>query len=169
MLQKYPPISERRQHVESELEKDLEYVTSNMVENPEVRSHREKMQQMHKDFFAILKWQRKKMLQILDNEPEKIIGDVEQLKKDLEKMKLEAEEKAFKSKFGGGETAQEGEPMPDDELHRNLTSEQLAAGGGCPVPHGQAAMLLAQKKAEEIAAKKESGLIHKVYDPTTGK
>jgi len=54
-----------------------------MVENPQVRSHRERMQRMHKDFFAILKWQRKKMLQILDTEPEKIIGDVVQLKKDL--------------------------------------------------------------------------------------
>lgn len=40
-------------------------------------------------------------------------------------MKQEAEEKAFKSKFGGAEGAQQGEAMPDDELHRNLTPEQL--------------------------------------------
>jgi hypothetical protein len=173
-LQKYPPVSERRKHVEAELEKDLEYVSTNMIDNPQVQSHREKMQAMHKDFFAILKWQRKKMLQILDKEPEKIIGDIAQLKEDLEKMKLEAEEKAFLSKFGGvslGSTTSDhsGEVMPNDELHRNLTADQMASGGGCPVPHGQASMLLAQKKAEEIATKKESGLIHKVYDPTTDK
>jgi len=40
----------------------------------------------------------------------------------------------------------------------------MSSGGSCPVPHGQAAMLLAQKKAQEIAAKKEEGLIHKLYD-----
>ena len=65
--------------------------------------------------------------------------------------------------------------MPTDSAHQNLSADQMAAGcpvphaamssgGSCPVPHGQAAMLLAQKKAQEIAAKKEEGLIHKLYD-----
>lgn len=83
MLERYPADSERRRFVEEELKKDLEFVMQNMEENPKVRSHRERMQRMHKDFFAILKWQRKKMMQMLDQEPDKIIGDVEQLKADL--------------------------------------------------------------------------------------
>lgn len=70
----------------TELEKDLAFVESNMEENPKVRNHRERMQRMHKDFFAILKWQRKKMAQILDKEPEKIDGDVAQLKKELVRL-----------------------------------------------------------------------------------
>lgn len=50
----------------------------------------------------ICQWQRKKILTIMKNEPEILIdGDIEQLKKDLEEMRLKAEQrKAFRSKFG---------------------------------------------------------------------
>lgn len=80
-------------------------------------------------------------------------------------MKLNAERKAFQSKFSAAaesaESAQGGEcPIPKDAVHSGLSGD-----GQCPVQHGQASALLQQKKAEEIAAKKSEGLIHKVYDP----
>jgi len=176
-LEAFPPVSERRKHVEGELEKDLAFVESNMEENPKARAHRERMQRMHKDFFAILKWQRKKMLQILDHEPDKIVGDVAQLKADLERAKADAEQKVFQSKFSAQQPAQQAQTaqsLPDDDAHRNLSPAQMSSGcpvphngsgalrGGCPVPHVQA--MMAAKKAEEISFKKDEGLIHKVYD-----
>lgn len=86
----------------AELEKDLAFVEGNMEENPKVRNHRERMQRMHKDFFAILKWQRKKMAQILDMEPEKIDGDVAQLKKELVRLRV-GEIASCLTKVGGNE------------------------------------------------------------------
>lgn len=55
MLAKWPEDDQRRQHVEAELKADLEFVIGNMEDGPKVRRHRERMQAMHKDFFALLK------------------------------------------------------------------------------------------------------------------
>jgi len=76
VIRKYPPESERRKHVESELLKDLEYVEENMKEDPRVIQHRERMKSMHEDFFALLKWQREKLLRMPFEEPHKIIGAI---------------------------------------------------------------------------------------------
>jgi hypothetical protein len=46
---------------EAELEKDLQYVAENMVEDPKTTQHRERMRSMHKDFYRVLRWQRKKL------------------------------------------------------------------------------------------------------------
>jgi len=104
-LERFPAEDPRRVHVESELKSDLEYVEGNMEDNPKVRTHRERMQAMHKDFFALLKWQRKKIMTIFENEPEILIdGDICKLKQELEELKHKAESKVFTSKFNENET-----------------------------------------------------------------
>jgi len=73
VLKKYPENNSRRQFVEGELQKDLEYVTENMQDNPKRHQHKERMKSMHRDFFRVLRWQRRKlkaMLGIDDNETE---------------------------------------------------------------------------------------------------
>jgi len=84
VIGKYPEDSPRRLYIEGELKKDLEFVMDNMNENPKVTTHREKMRQMHIDFFALLKWQRKKMKELPYKESQKITGELESLLKELE-------------------------------------------------------------------------------------
>jgi len=105
ILKKFPAEDPRRLHVETELKADLEFVSGNMADNPKVRSHRERMQCMHQDFFSLLKWQRKKIQTILEKEPEILIdGDIEKLLQDLEEMRKKAVEKEnFLSKYGESE------------------------------------------------------------------
>jgi hypothetical protein len=79
----YPEDNPRRQHVLDELHKDLEFVMKTMVVDDNVTRRRERMRKLHHDFFAVLKWQREKIIKILEDEPEKIEGDVDQLKSDL--------------------------------------------------------------------------------------
>eukprot|EP01120_Amphizonella_sp_Union-15-10_P007410 TRINITY_DN2497_c0_g1_i2.p1 TRINITY_DN2497_c0_g1~~TRINITY_DN2497_c0_g1_i2.p1 ORF type:complete len:357 (+),score=78.23 TRINITY_DN2497_c0_g1_i2:155-1072(+) len=67
-LSNYPSDNLRRQAVEKELLKDLEYVKENMNVNPKVEKHREQMRQIHRDFFAVLKWQREKLAEMGYNE-----------------------------------------------------------------------------------------------------
>lgn len=131
-----------------------------MEDNPKVRRHRERMQQMHKDFFALLKWQRKKMLAILENEPEKIDGDVAQLKKDLEEES--SRHKAFQSKFGDKE-----EPKKEEEAPAAAACPMGfggSDGGKCPVDHSAMAKAFTQMTVEE---KKKEGFIHKLYEKDT--
>jgi len=61
VIRKYPESNLRRQAIEKELLHDLAYVTDNMQLDPKVNKHREKMRQIHRDFFAVLKWQREKL------------------------------------------------------------------------------------------------------------
>jgi len=147
VVQAYPETNLRRQYVESELMKDLEFVKSNMEDNPKVHRHRLRMQEMHKDFFALLKWQRLKLLNILEKEPEKIIGDVEFLKAQISA----STDKSFASKFGDQSGKEAEQP----------TAIQ-AQPSGCPVPHH--VRTVTTTKPDVIAAKKEQGLIHKVFD-----
>jgi hypothetical protein len=124
VLSKWPEDDQRRQHVEAELKADLEFVVGNMEESPKIRRHRERMQAMHKDFFALLKWQRNKIQTIMATEPEIFIdGDVEKLKADLELLRIKAEEKkAFRSKFGDSEASVE---VPEGGLViKNLYTEK---------------------------------------------
>lgn len=86
----------------------------------EVIKHRERMQRMHKDFFSILKWQRKRMQELLEQESEQILGDIPQLKNDLAEEKKAAEEAAFKSKFGDA-----------SDPHSNMSSSQMAQVSHC--------------------------------------
>ncbi len=56
-----------------ELKKDLEYVRENMEEDPKKRQHKERMRELHRDFFRVLRWQRRKLKKTLgidDIEPE---------------------------------------------------------------------------------------------------
>lgn len=73
-IRKYPESNLRRQHVESELIKDLEYVSNNMKEDPKVVLHRERMRDMHVDFFSLLKWQRERLIKLPWDEPKYITG-----------------------------------------------------------------------------------------------
>jgi len=61
VIQKYPEDNARRQHVEAELQKDLEYVSSHMEETPEGRKRREKMLKNHQEFFKVLKYHKDKL------------------------------------------------------------------------------------------------------------
>jgi hypothetical protein len=146
VIQAYPETNLRRLYVEGELMKDLEFVKSNMEDNPKVHRHRLRMQEMHKDFFSLLKWQRLKLLHILEKEPEKIIGDVEFLKAQI----AASTNKSFASKFGEQNSKEPEQPPVQVQP------------SGCPVPHQ--ARTVTTTKPEIIAAKKEQGLIHKVFD-----
>jgi hypothetical protein len=61
VIQRYPEDNARREHIEAELLKDLEYVKSHMEENPEVRKRREKMLKNHQEFFKVLKYHKDKL------------------------------------------------------------------------------------------------------------
>jgi len=74
VVRKYPADNARRQHIEAELQKDLEYVLDNMKEDPQVMRHRERMKLMHDDFFDLLKWQRGKLLLMPTDSPQSIVG-----------------------------------------------------------------------------------------------
>eukprot|EP01125_Pyxidicula_operculata_P003446 TRINITY_DN1429_c0_g1_i1.p1 TRINITY_DN1429_c0_g1~~TRINITY_DN1429_c0_g1_i1.p1 ORF type:complete len:156 (+),score=50.88 TRINITY_DN1429_c0_g1_i1:154-621(+) len=136
----------RRQYVENELSLDLEYINDTMNEGPNTLRHRERMASMHKDFFAILKWQRRRMQTMVDEEPERIVGDIEELKKYL--ADKASAEKLFNSKFGN----------KSDSDASTSSSSSSDAPAVCPVRTAT---------AEEIAEKKQQGLIHKVYDKDT--
>eukprot|EP01129_Flabellula_baltica_P008774 TRINITY_DN3513_c0_g1_i1.p1 TRINITY_DN3513_c0_g1~~TRINITY_DN3513_c0_g1_i1.p1 ORF type:complete len:332 (+),score=118.70 TRINITY_DN3513_c0_g1_i1:31-1026(+) len=79
----YSEDNPRRQHVLDELHKDLQFVMNNMVVDDRVTRRRERMRKLHQDFFAVLKWQREKIIKMLEDEPEKIEGDVDSLKEQL--------------------------------------------------------------------------------------
>jgi len=61
VIRKYPEDNARRQYIEGELLKDLEYVETNMIENPESVRRKNKMLQSHSEFFQVLKFQREKL------------------------------------------------------------------------------------------------------------
>jgi len=145
-IRTYPENNERRRHVELELEKDLAYVCDNMQDNPNVRRHRERMQQMHKDFFAILKWYRRKIDQILAEEPHKIIGDVDQLRKDL--AEISVSDKSWNSKFGKRDQPSQTTQQPD------IAS---TTAGECPVKH-------VANPPPQTTTEEKPGYIHKLYE-----
>jgi len=157
-LKGYPEDNERRVHFETELNADLQFVLGNMEENPRVRRHREQMQQMHQDFFALLKWQRKKMQAILENEPELIDGDVSQLLKDLEEMSKQSEEKVFSSQY---ETKEEVPEVPAVAAASACPITGQEGGGKCPVDHYAMAKAFTHMSIDE---KKKEGFIHKLYE-----
>jgi len=146
-VQAYPQDNARRQYIEGELLKDLEFVKLNMEENPKVHRHRVRMQEMHKDFFSILKWQRRKLLSMIEDEPDKIIGDINVLKAQLETNA----DKSFTSKFGAGK----------QEASTSTSTPVSQSAGVCPVPHVKT---VTTTKPEVVAAKKEQGMINKIYD-----
>jgi hypothetical protein len=93
VIRKYPADNMRRKHVETELLKDLEYVSDNMKENPQVLKHREKMRLMHVDFFKLLKWQREMMTRLPFDSPQLFTGgDLELLKKELTEKEQEGKQ-----------------------------------------------------------------------------
>eukprot|EP01126_Amoeba_proteus_P020261 TRINITY_DN2066_c0_g2_i2.p1 TRINITY_DN2066_c0_g2~~TRINITY_DN2066_c0_g2_i2.p1 ORF type:complete len:385 (-),score=75.60 TRINITY_DN2066_c0_g2_i2:55-1143(-) len=152
ILQEYPEDNPRRVHFETELSADLEFVMDNMEENPKVRNHRERMQQMHKDFFALLKWQRKKIQSILADEPLLIVGDVEKLKKDLEELaNKQAARDTFQSKFGDRE----------QERTSGCPLATKKEGGTCPVDHSAMVQAFTNLNVDE---KKKQGFIHRLYE-----
>jgi len=65
-IRKYPEDSPRRQFIESELVKDLEYVSSNMQENPKVISHRTKDEINARRFFCSLEMAKKEIKSFFD-------------------------------------------------------------------------------------------------------
>jgi hypothetical protein len=142
-IRKYPEDNARRQHVEAELVKDLEYVKDNMKEDPQVVKHRERMRQMHNDFFSLLKWQREKIIRMPYDEPEKLKGDVEALKAELETSK------------------KDNVSRPEEELPTPVASEP----GVCPVPHVAKAMAAAAAQQQQNGDGQKSEFnIHRLYD-----
>ncbi|PRP84297.1 hypothetical protein PROFUN_07598 [Planoprotostelium fungivorum] len=63
-MQKYSQDSPRRQYIEGELFNDLEYVKSNMVENPEGNRRRQKMLKNHAEFCKVLKYYKEKLREL---------------------------------------------------------------------------------------------------------
>lgn len=55
------PDGARRQYIEAELLKDLEYVGGHMQDNPEGKKRKEKMLKNHAEFFKVLKYYREKL------------------------------------------------------------------------------------------------------------
>mmetsp|Transcript_30275 Transcript_30275/g.33831 ORF Transcript_30275/g.33831 Transcript_30275/m.33831 type:complete len:361 (-) Transcript_30275:72-1154(-) len=70
-LEKYPDDNDRKKIITEELKKDMDFVEHNMVANPNSMKHRAKMQDIHKDFFAVLKWQRAHLVKAGYGEPDK--------------------------------------------------------------------------------------------------
>jgi len=56
VIKEFPPVNPRQQHIEQELNKDLEFVTENMKESPSGTAKRERMLSMHRDFVTVLQW-----------------------------------------------------------------------------------------------------------------
>lgn len=134
VVRKYPEDSPRRLAIEPELVKDLEYVEGNMTINPKVVQRRTNMRAMHEDFFALLKWQREKMLRVPFDEPHKLTGDVEGLKAELNSKKGETVAEAVEGKLVPSDDAHAGAAQVTSAIN-DMTIQERAAAGGCPVAH----------------------------------
>ncbi|XP_049849461.1 uncharacterized protein LOC126318701 [Schistocerca gregaria] len=130
VLERYDGESAYRRALEESLLKDLEYIESHMEMGPRVVRVREKMREMHQDFFALLKWQRERMLRLPFEARHKLVGDVEGLQREL--------------RCRSGETLAEVMDyrlVPDDE-HSRGRSEGGEVGRGeleCPGSKGEEA------------------------------
>lgn len=131
ILKKYPEDSPRRIAVEEELKKDMDYVEENMKESPDVTRHRERMRLMHQDFFSVLKWQREKMLQMPFDHPELLIGDVEELKQELENKKGENLDDAMNGQLVPKDSNSEGCPVTGQKTGECPVG--MKGSGECPV------------------------------------
>lgn len=60
-LKAFPENSDRRLYIQSELEKDLDYVIGNMAVSPEVEKRRHKMLKSHQEYLQVLRYQREKL------------------------------------------------------------------------------------------------------------
>jgi len=67
VLKEFSSDNPRRQYIDGELTKDLEYVQSNMVDTPESMKRKEKMLQNHAEYLAVLQYHRDK-LNLLPND-----------------------------------------------------------------------------------------------------
>ena len=99
--------SGRKKFAEEELQRDLDYIKSHMEEDPKITKHRENMKQIHRDFFAVLKWQRERLSDmILEGEAAKasvrdfIEGTDEEIEALREEYKKEAEKKKQEAAAG---------------------------------------------------------------------
>jgi hypothetical protein len=96
-LQSFPDENPRKLPDLAELKKDLDFVIETMTITPSVLKRRERMKQMHKDFFSVLKWQREKMIKILETDNDKIEGDINLLREQLKIVIQEINEMRAKS------------------------------------------------------------------------
>jgi len=60
-IRKFPEDNARRQYIEGELTRDLEYVVSNMEISPESSKRRHKMLKNHNEFFQVLMYNKEKL------------------------------------------------------------------------------------------------------------
>lgn len=134
IVRKYPEGSPRRVAVEPELVKDLEYVEGNMTINPKVLTRRTNMRAMHQDFFSLLKWQREKMLRVPFDEPHKLTGDVAALQAEMKQKEGETVEEAVEGKLVPEDASHAGAAQVTAALNE-MTVQERAAAGGCPVAH----------------------------------
>jgi hypothetical protein len=155
-IRKYPETNLRRKHVEEELLKDLEYVSNNMKEDPKVTLHRERMRDMHVDFFSLLKWQREKLLRLPWDEPAFVTGNVEEVKTFLEEQKDQVERPADDSHAGSAAAVAAMQATP--ALQKTAPAAAPAEESMCPVVH-------VPKKAATAPVNSEADLkIHRLYD-----
>jgi hypothetical protein len=182
VVRKYPAESARRQIVEPELMKDLDYVQGNMTINPKVVTRRTNMRAMHQDFFSLLKWQREKMLRVPFEESHKLTGDVESLKTELKAKEGETVEQAVEGKLVPGDAPHAGVAQAASAVSEMSIQERAAAGGcpvahkipagatidDCPVAHKSAASSATQTEVNDAPATNAEGksqfTIHRLYD-----
>jgi len=70
VLEKYPPMNERKAHWDGELNMDLEHLTKNMDESPAVMRRRQAMLTSHNDFWKVLQWTRAKLNTLAEDMPD---------------------------------------------------------------------------------------------------
>jgi len=71
VMKKYPEENPRRQFIQDELQRDLEYVQGNMQETPESIRRKQKMLQSHQEYLQVLKFHREKLHVLPDDGSER--------------------------------------------------------------------------------------------------
>jgi len=131
VLEQFPDDNPRKTGDVEELTKDLEFIISTMTVNPSVTKRRERMKAMHIDFFSVLKWQRERLIKMLDESPERIEGDIEELIEKLKHVIIEIHELRQKSQNKKVEAFR---TMAKNEEHTQQESntQQEESNNGCP-------------------------------------
>jgi len=126
VLHQFSDDNPRKSPDMEELQQDLEFIITTMTVNPTVTKRRERMKAMHSDFFAVLKWQRERLIKMIEESPDRIDGDVEELKEKLKNVIIEINELRQSSqnkKVEAFRTMQNEKPLVKEEHNHN---------NGCP-------------------------------------
>jgi len=112
-LAAFPEDSPRRMAEESDLEADKEFIEQNIKEGETSKKEwRRRMTELHKDFFVVLRWNRKKL--------KRMLGLDETLEEEKEKPKEKLSDTIF-GKEGESDTEEKKETDKDSALFRMPT------------------------------------------------